>query len=77
MCIGLCTDGERAMSGRLTRLAAKIKEIAPECKSTHCVIHREALAAKGMPENFNSVLSDAVNVINFIKARALNARLFS
>lgn len=76
-CIGLCTDGAKAMSGRLTGLAAKIKEVAPECKSTHCVIHREALAAKGMPENLNSVLSDAVKVINFIKARALNTRLFS
>lgn len=76
-CIGLCTDGAKAMSGRLTGLAAKIKEVAPECKSTHCVIHREALAAKGMPENLNSVLSDAVKVINFIKARAVNTRLFS
>lgn len=76
-CIGLCTDGAKAMSGRLTGLAAKIKEVAPECKITHCVIHREALAAKGMPENLNSVLSDAVKVINFIKARALNTRLFA
>lgn len=76
-CIGLCTDGAKAMTGRLTGLAVKIKEVAPECKSTHCVIHREALAAKGMPENLNSVLSDAVKVINFIKARALNTRLFS
>lgn len=76
-CIGLCTDGAKAMSGKLTGLAVKIKKVAPECRSTHCVIHREALAAKGMPENLNSVLSDAVKVINFIKARALNSRLFS
>lgn len=76
-CIGLCRDGAKAKSGKLTGLAAKIKKVAPECRSTHCVIHREALAAKGMPENLTSVLSDAVKVINFIRARALNSRLFS
>ncbi|XP_074042881.1 zinc finger BED domain-containing protein 5-like [Leptinotarsa decemlineata] len=69
-CIGLCADGAEAMSGKLTGLAAKMKGVAPECKSTHCVIYREALAAKGMPENLNSVLSDAVKVTNFINARA-------
>lgn len=65
------------MSGKLTGVAAKIKKIAPECRSTHYVIHQEALAAKGMPENLTLVLTDAVKVINFIKARAFNSRLFS
>ncbi|XP_074036590.1 zinc finger BED domain-containing protein 5-like [Leptinotarsa decemlineata] len=58
-CISLCEDGAKAMSGKLTGLAAEMKGVASECKSTHCVIHREALAAKGMPESLNSVLTDA------------------
>lgn len=76
-CVGLCTDGAKAMSGHLSGLGARIKKVAPECQSTHCVIHREALASKGMPANLKSVLTDSVKVINFIKARALNSRLFS
>lgn len=76
-CVGLCTDGAKAMSGHLSGLGARIKKVAPECQSTHCVIHREALASKVMPANLKSVLMDSVKVINFIKARALNSRLFS
>ncbi|KAK4876614.1 hypothetical protein RN001_009120 [Aquatica leii] len=67
----------KSMSGHLSGLGARIKKVAPECQSTHCVIHREALASKGMPANLKSVLTDSVKVINFIKARALNSRLFS
>lgn len=48
------------MSGKLTGLAAKIKKVVPECRSTHCEIHREALAAKSMSKNLTSILSDAV-----------------
>lgn len=48
------------MSGKLTGVAAKIKKVAPECRS-----------------NLTLVLTDAVKVINFIKARAFNSRLFS
>ena len=44
---------------------------------THCFIHREALAAKKLAPELNDVLHDAVKIINFIKNRALNSRLFS
>lgn len=30
-CVGLSTDREKAMSGKLTGLAWKVKEVAPEC----------------------------------------------
>lgn len=76
-CVGLCTDGAKGMSGHLSGLGARIKKVAPECQSTHCVIHREALASKDMPANLKSVLTDSLKVINFIKARALHSRLFS
>lgn len=76
-CVGICTDGAKAMYGHLTGLAAKVKKVARKCKRTHCVIHREALASKDMPESLHTVLKDAVKVINFIKARALNSRIFT
>ena len=44
---------------------------------THCMIHREALVAKKIYPDFNTVLQDAVEVINLIKSRALNSRLFA
>jgi hypothetical protein len=40
-------------------------------------IHSEALASKGMPPEFRTVLDSAVKLVNFIKARPLNYRFFS
>lgn len=62
-----------AMTGRLSGLTAQIKEVAPECESTHDVIHREMLARRKMPPELNSVLNDVVEVINHVKA--LNSHL--
>lgn len=75
-CVGICTDRVAAMTGQLSGLTARIKEVAPECESTHCIIHREMLASRKMPPDFNSVLNDVLKVINHIKAHALNSRLF-
>lgn len=48
-CVGVCTDGAAAMTGRKSGLVARVKQAAPHSSvSTHCVIHREALAAKDM-----------------------------
>lgn len=41
-CLGVCTDGTRAMSGQYGRLQALIQQKAPEMIWTHCLIHREA-----------------------------------
>ena len=42
----------------------------------HCMIHREALVAKKISPDLNAVVQDAVQIINFIKSRALNTRIF-
>ena len=75
-CVGICTDGAAAMTGRLSGLVSRIKEVAPESEFTHCIIHREMLASRKMCPKLNSVLTDVVKVINYIKAHALNSRLF-
>lgn len=74
-CVSICTDGAAAMTGQLSGLTAWIKDFAPECESTHCIIHRGMLASRKMPPQLNSVLNDVVKVINHIKAQALNSRL--
>ena len=45
-CVGVCSDGAAAMIGEKSRVITRIKQLAPECASTHCFIHRESLAAK-------------------------------
>uniref|UniRef100_A0A3B4ZJB4 HAT C-terminal dimerisation domain-containing protein n=1 Tax=Stegastes partitus TaxID=144197 RepID=A0A3B4ZJB4_9TELE len=58
------------------RFIARVKKENPEVKWTHCVIHRETLASRKISPVLHDVLNDSVKVINFIKSRPLNARLF-
>ena len=44
-CVGICTDGAAAMTGRLSGFTTRVKEVTSECESTHYVIHREMLAS--------------------------------
>jgi hypothetical protein len=74
--VGICSDGAHAMTGKHSGVFAQIKEVAPDAKFVHCSIHREALAARKMLAILNTVLNEAVKVVNFIKSRATNSRLF-
>jgi zinc finger BED domain-containing protein 5/7/8/9 len=76
-CVGLCSDGARAMTGVRGGVVAKVKAVSQDAKFTHCSIHREALATKAMPKVLKTVLEQSIKVVNFIKSRALNSRLFS
>lgn len=75
-CVGLTTDGARAMSGIHTGLIARVRSVAHLVQWTHCSIHREALAVKGLDECLKKTLDDAVKIVIFIKARPTNSRLF-
>ena len=55
----------------------EIKQKSPSAVGTHCVIHREALAAWTLPVEFMHSLNSVINILNFIKAGALNTRLFA
>ncbi|KAF2349347.1 hypothetical protein FHG87_019894 [Trinorchestia longiramus] len=44
---------------------------------THCMIHWEVLETKNNNEELCVVRQDSVNIINYIKTRALNTRLFT
>ncbi|KAL0879427.1 hypothetical protein ABMA27_003178 [Loxostege sticticalis] len=54
-CVGISTDGAKAMTGRISGLISRIKNLAPEVKT----------------------LSEVVKIINYIKTRPLNSRLFA
>ena len=76
-CVGICTDGAAATTGRLSGFTTRVKEVASECESTHCLIHREMLASQKMSPELNNVLQDVMKIINHIKVHALNSRLFA
>jgi hypothetical protein len=65
------------MTGKHSGVVAQIKEIAPDAKYVHCSIHLEVLAARKMPAILKTVLTEAGKVVNLIKSRAMNSRLFS
>ncbi|XP_068203764.1 zinc finger BED domain-containing protein 5-like [Palaemon carinicauda] len=76
-CVGISTDGATAMTGKLRGLESRVQSIVPQVKATHCCIHREQLAEKHMPTCLKTVLEEAVKIVNFIKGKALNTRLFT
>ena len=75
-CVGLCTDGARAMSGLFGGLLMLVQGVAVNAKWTHCLIQLEALALQQLSGDLNVVLKAVVKTVNFIKARPLKARLF-
>ncbi|XP_063049261.1 zinc finger BED domain-containing protein 5-like [Engraulis encrasicolus] len=76
-CVGICTDGARAMTGRHSGVVTRVQAVAPDATWVHCSIHREALAAKGMPTELKNVLDTTVKIVNFVKVRPLNNRIFT
>ena len=76
-CVGTCTDAAAAMTVWLSGFTTRVKEVASECESMHCVIHREALAGQKMSPELNNVLQDVIKIISHIKVHALNSHLFA
>ncbi|XP_067126358.1 zinc finger BED domain-containing protein 5-like [Centruroides vittatus] len=75
-CVGVCTDGAKSMTGKFSGFVARVKEINEKIQWTPCCIHRQALVCKRIPAQLSTTLSNAVKIVNFIKSRATNCRLF-
>ncbi|XP_042233739.1 SCAN domain-containing protein 3-like [Homarus americanus] len=76
-CVAVCTDGAAVMTGRKSGVVARIKALNPQIIATHCLLHRQALASKDMAPDLHSVLSTVVFVVNYVKSRLLQSRLFA
>jgi len=74
-CISICTDAAANMTGKHAELVAKMKQVAPNLQSTHCMIHREMQASKIMSTELNQVLTTAVKTVHLI--HSLSSRLFA
>ncbi|XP_062565796.1 zinc finger BED domain-containing protein 5-like [Armigeres subalbatus] len=75
-CVGVCTDGARAMCGRNSGVVTRILKLCPNASWTHCSLHREALVAKTLSDDFKNVLNTTVKIVNFVKTKPLQSRLF-
>lgn len=64
------------MSAIQTGLIAKVKSVARLVQWTYCSIHREVLAVKSLDESLQKNHDDTGRIVNFIKARLRNSRLF-
>ena len=74
---GFCSDGAPAMAGKKRGLQKLLREKAPHCLWSHCLIHREQLASKSLSAELSSVLDKIVALVNFVKTSSLRARLFT
>ncbi|KII71388.1 hypothetical protein RF11_02912 [Thelohanellus kitauei] len=64
------------MTGSKSGLVVRVKQAAHLKVSNHCMIHLEALATNNINEDLVDALSTCTKIVNFIKARPLNHRLF-
>ena len=54
----------------------RLRKKAPNVTVTHCMLHRHVLAAKSLPLTLKEILSYCVKMVNFIRSRSTNHRLF-
>jgi len=64
------------MTSKHSGLVTKVQAVAPVAVWTHCMIQRQALAAKKMPPIMNQVMDEAVRTFNAIKMSATSTQLF-
>ena len=74
--VSACTDGAPVMVGARSGFAKLLKQTNPKVVTQHCIIHREALASRRMTQPLKETLDTAIRLVNFVKASALNCRLF-
>ena len=72
----ICTRGAPTILGNRSGFAALLRKEISNLKSTHCFLHRYALAAKTLPFKLKKALQIFVKVVNTNHGRTLNHRLF-
>ncbi|KAM4697851.1 zinc finger BED domain-containing protein 5-like [Rhinophrynus dorsalis] len=74
---GVCTDGAPAMLGCRSGFQRLVLNESPKVIGSHCMIHRQILSTKTLPQELQEVMKSVVSAVNSVKASALNSRLFS
>ncbi len=68
-------DGAPAMLGSKLAFEKRVKELAPNAKGVHCMIHRFALASKTLPDKLSKILEAVVKCVDFVRAGDVSSRL--
>jgi hypothetical protein len=76
-CVSVCTDGVKSMTGNVKGFVVKVREVNSDIGFHHCLLHHEALVAKTLPPTLKEVFDEVLKIVNFIKSKPLNSRLFS
>ena len=76
-CVGICTDGAPSMVGSKKGFTAVAKKENEKIIFTHCFLHRENLVAKTIRNKLKEVMDQVVQMVNYIKRRPLQSRLFA
>ena len=64
------------MTGKLSGAITRIKNVAKNSSSDHCILHTYALVTKMISASLKTALDEAVQIINFSKTRPLQSRIF-
>jgi hypothetical protein len=75
-CVIVCADGASSVTSEVRGFVVKVRELNPEMRFDHCLIHREAIVAKTSPGVLNNMLDEVIRTVNFFKWRPVNSRLF-
>ncbi|GFX14695.1 zinc finger BED domain-containing protein 5 [Trichonephila clavipes] len=76
-CTEVCRARAKAMTGKVSGALVRIKNVAKNCNSIHCILHRYVLVTKRISVTFKYVLDEAVKIIHFIKDKPLQSRIFN
>ena len=76
-CLSICMGGAAAITRQLSGFTTRVKEVASDCKPTHCAIHREMPVSWKMSPELNNVWQVVIKMISPIKARDLNSCLIT
>ena len=74
--VSVCTDGTPSMMRCKKGFMSFVKKENKNISVIYCLLHRENLAVKEIKEDLAIVFKEVVSVVNFIKSRHLNTRLF-
>ena len=55
------------MLGCKSGFQSLVKNVSPEVVGIHCMIHRQVLATKTLPEPFKEVLNRVIEAVNVVK----------
>ena len=73
--VSVATDGAPSMTGTQKEFVALLqKSLDGKMLNFHCILHQEALCAQTFPSECTQVMNVVIEIINKIKAKALNHR---